>query len=160
MLEERWTEYLRLYREGATYSSFVKLAEINHCLGYAPQLLTQKWSATIQNVPITDDDVQSLRAGVAQKIQRLQRIVSAGTHFMFEETLLLVTMRVELELLSAFLVERGIVVTMDVAALDDALQAIATSPVNARAFRSAQDAAKQNWGIPLHTRWLESPTVQ
>jgi len=49
---------------------------------------------------------------------------------------------------------------MDVAALDDALQAIATSPVNARAFRSAQDAAKQNWGIPLHTRWLESPTVQ
>ena len=155
-------DYLRFYRAGATCSAFVKLAEITHCLNYAtlPQELTRKWNATIQNVSITDEDIRSVRTAVVQNIQRMQRIVNVGTRFIYEESLLLITIRVELELLSAFLAERGIAMTMDFAALDDALLAIATSSANARDFRSAQTAAKQNWGIPLHTRWLEGPTVQ
>jgi hypothetical protein len=161
-LEERWASYLRYYGAGETYSAFVCLAEIAHCLNYEtlPQQPTQKWSAAIQNVSITDEDIRSIHTAVAQKIQQLQRIVSVGTRFIYEEALLVITIRVELELLSAFLEQRGIAVTMDVAAVDDDLQAIATSSGNAQDFRSAQNAAKQNWGIPLHTRWLEGPTVQ
>jgi hypothetical protein len=161
VLEERWSDYLRFDREGEACSAFVCLAEITQCLNYAslPQQLTQKWSVMIQNVPITDEDMRSVRTAVAQKIRQMQRIVNVGTRFIYEEALLLISVRVELELLSAFLAERGIPMAMDLAAVDDALLAIATSsPANARDFRSAQAAAKQNWGIPLHSRWLEGPT--
>jgi hypothetical protein len=162
VLEERWTDYRRFYREGETYSAFVCLAEIAHCLQYAtlPPQLIQKWSMTIQNVSIADEDMRSAYTAVDQKVQRMQRIVSVGSRFIYEETLLLITMRVELELLSAFLKERGIAIRMDVALLDDVLVAMSTSPENAQDFRIAQAAAKKNWGIPLQTRWLEGPTVQ
>jgi predicted oxidoreductase len=161
-LEERWTDYLRFRQKGEIFSAFARLAEITHCLNYAnlPQKLAQKWRATVQNVSITDGDIRSIRTTADQRIQRLQRIVSVGTRFIDEEALLLITIRIELELLSAFLVERGIALAMDIAAVDDDLRTIATLPDNAQDFRSAQNAAKQNWGIPLHTRWIESFTLQ
>lgn len=104
-LEERWADYRRFHQGGARFTAFVKLAEIAHCSSNAtlPPWLAQKWRATIQNVPITDEGVRSVRTAVAEEIKRLQRIVGVGTRFIYEEMLLLITTRIELELLSAFL---------------------------------------------------------
>jgi hypothetical protein len=160
-LEERWADYLRYREGGATFPAFECLAEIAHCLKYEtlPPQLTEKWSEAIRKAPITDEDMRSIHTAVAQNVRRLQGIVSVGTRFIFDEILLLITIRVELELLSAFLKERGIAMMSDITSADDDLKAIATSPVNARDFRSAHKAASMNWGIPLHSRWLEGPMV-
>ncbi len=90
-LEERWADYRRFHQGGARFTAFVKLAEIAHCSSNAtlPPWLAQKWRATIQNVPITDEGVRSVRTAVAEEIKRLQRIVGVGTRFIYEEMLLL-----------------------------------------------------------------------
>lgn len=157
LLEERWAESLRLYREGAVYSAFARLGEIYDCLKH--EILSEeharKWSATIQNVLITDADLQSIRTEAVWHVERLRRVLGVGSKYTYEEILWAITIRVELELVSQLLAERGIDELARATSVDNDLLAVAMSPVNASAFRRAQAAAKKNWGIPVHSRWLE-----
>jgi hypothetical protein len=155
-LEERWTEYVRLYEQRETYSAFVRLGEIANCLNHATlrDQLIRKWSARISNVPVTAKDLHALRSAASEQVGRVSAILRVGTTFTYEELLLAITTRIELELLSNFLRVRGIPVPLETSSLDEQLAATARDEVNASAFRSAQAAARENWGIPVHSRWL------
>jgi hypothetical protein len=155
-IEERWADYLRLSREGAIYSASVRLAEIAHCLRFAhlaPELAL-KWSGILEAVVMSSDMIQSIRNEAQRRVERLNRMLGGGSPVAYEEMLLLVTIRVELEVLLAYLAERGVGDLSGVGSLDEDLSAAVRSPQNSVAYFSAQQSARKNWGLPLRSKWL------
>jgi len=161
-LQERWEAYLRYYREGAIYSAFVRLSEIANWLKFVgvPSNLVSTWADTLRKVEVTSNDLQSIGEEVDQRIERIRRILDADTDLIYEEILLVITIRTELDLLSWYLADRGAEELADASSVDQALGAIAQAPKSSAVFRSAQASAKKNWGLPLHSKWLSNDTMQ
>jgi hypothetical protein len=160
-LQERWAAYLRFYGEGAIYSALVRLSEIANCLQYAdiPSTLVSKWADTLRQVQVTPNDLRSIGEEIKQKVERVRRMLDAGTDLIYEEALLVITVRTELDLLLRYLADRGAAEPTDTSSIDQALDAIAQAPKSSAVFRSAQTTAKRNWGLPLHSKWLSDNTM-
>jgi hypothetical protein len=73
-----------------------------------------------------------------------------------ELRLLVITHRVQLGLLAQFLAKRDAVPEFHLSSIDDEMRRVAGYRGNAAAFRSAQAAARKNWGAPIQSSWLES----
>ena len=161
-LQERWAEYLRFYREGAIYSAFVRLSEIANCLQHAsvPSDLASRWANALGEVKIKPDDLRSISEEVRRKIERVRRMLGVSTGLIYEEFLFAITIRTELDLLAHYLAERGAACLADADSLDADLVAMAGSPRSSSAYRSAQASARQNWGLPLYSKWLGSDATQ
>jgi hypothetical protein len=99
------------------------------------------------------------RAAIAEamkKVSRVKHILGIGTTFNDDELLLVITHRVQLGLLAQFLAKRGAVPEFHLSSIDDEMRRVAGYRENAAAFRSAQAAARKNWGAPIQSSWLES----
>lgn|SRR5258708_2158858 len=158
VLAERWADYQRLRAAGAAYSALVRLGEIGNVLdhkdGHDPAV--QKWKLTVGEAQIPDAMRGAAIAEAIKDVSRLQRMLSIGTTFTYEELMLAITIRVQLELLSQFLAQRGEAPDFHLSAIDDGLRRVAGHHENASAFRSAQTAARRNWGAPIQASWIES----
>jgi hypothetical protein len=158
VLAERWADYQRLTAAGAAYSALVRLAEMDNVLdhqdGHDP--VVRKWKRTVGEVQIPNAMRGGAVAEAMKDVSRVQRILSIGTTFIYEELLLVITIRVQLELLSQFLAQRGEAPDFHLSAIDDEMRRVAGYHENASAFRSAQTAAKRNWGAPIQASWIES----
>jgi hypothetical protein len=161
-IDGRWADYLRLCREGAIYSASVRLGEIANCLRFAQLAsdLASKWSGALKRVTMSPDMIQAVREEARTKAERLGRMLHGDSSMTYEEMLLLITIRVELEMLFAFLAERRIGDLPDLSSLDADLSAAACSPKNAAAYVTAQESARKNWGLPLRSEWLGTDAIQ
>lgn len=157
-LESRWEAYLKFYREGAIYSAFVRLSEIANCLqhGDVSSNVIAKWSEALRRVEPTHDDLSTIGREARHQIARIRQMLNAGVDLTYEEVLLAITVRTELDLLSGFLGDRGVVIDAEVGSLDEDLDEVARARRSLVVFRSAQKAAKKNWGLPLRSKWLSS----
>jgi hypothetical protein len=157
-LEERWTDYLRLREQDAHYAAFVRLGEIANCVRYA-DLSSQdrsKWANVLEQTDISPDVLGSIKVEARSKIERLWQIIGGGGVYVYEEAVLVITLRVQLGMLLDYLAQRGVVDFLDVKSVDEQLQALASAPENSSAFRSARQSARRNWGLPLRSRWLDT----
>jgi hypothetical protein len=157
ILTERWADYQRLRAAGAAYAALVKLGEIGNVLDHneGNDPAVQKWKLSVGQAQIPDAMREAAVAEAIKSASRLQRMLSIGTTFTYEELMLAITMRVELELLSEFLAQRGQTPEFHLSAIDDELSRVAGLHENASAFRSAQTAARRNWGVPIQASWIE-----
>lgn len=156
-ITKRWSEHQRLRREGALYSAVVRVREIESCLGdpAIPENRANEWYEIARSVQLTSMEVRRASDEAQRQIERLQKMLGTGSKFGYEEILLAITTRVELELFADFCADRGIVSGVNTEVLDDDLVALASSRENSASFRQAQTAARLNWGVPLKSRWLQ-----
>lgn len=160
-LEERWAEYLRLREQNAHFDAFVRLGAIANCTRYAQASseLRSKWSGILEQIDSSTDVLRSIKPEALEKIRRLERIVGIGSVLTYEEALLVIKSRVEIDMLISYLAERGVMEFVDFNSIDDQLQEAASSLENSPVFRSARQAAKRNWGLPLRSQWLGSDAM-
>jgi hypothetical protein len=156
-LTRRWAEHRRFLAEGAAYSAAVRLAEMDNCVRNAGShdADVEKWRRLIHQAVLSAEQLAMINSEARRRIERLQRMLGAGSQFGYEELLLAVTDRTELDLLCNYLRAVGMVPNFDAGELDDDLIAIASSRQNSGAFQSAQAAARRNWGLPIRSRWLD-----
>jgi hypothetical protein len=161
-LEGRWAEYLRLFGAGAIYSAFVRLAEIANCVQHCRMTreVRSKWTSAVGEVVIAPGELHSIRVEAGRNLARARRMLNVAGEINYEEFVLVVTLLTELDLLSHYLTERGVIEFPSADLLHDEVLAILSSPRNRAAHRSAQVSARQNWGIPVHSRWLGTGTSQ
>ena len=155
-LDERWAEHLRLRQQGASLAAFVRLGEILNCVlhGEVAAKLRVTWTDKLQQVDLPIAVVDDIKREGLQKIERIERIVGAGGPLVYEEALLVLTFRVELEMLVDYLSWRHVDGLPDTSSVDAKLLETAMAHENSSAYRSAQQAAQRNWGLPLHSKWL------
>ena len=157
LLQNRWTEYQRLLEVCASYAALVRLAEMDNILSQegATWPISHEWPLIVQKETISDEMYRKALAEAEQNVSRLKRMLSVGTNFTYEEMLLAITLRVELQLLAELLLKRrgAIEFTPDLA--DEDLREVFGYSQNVSAFRSAKAAARRNWGIPIRSSWFE-----
>jgi hypothetical protein len=161
-LKGRWEEYLRLFRAGAIYPAFVRLAEIANCVQHCGTTRdsVSKWTSVVRDVVITPNEMHAIRAAAEKNSARVKRILDGAEKINYEEFVLIITLLTELDLLRHYLVERGVTDFSSAVPLYEEMIAAASSPNNRSAHRSAQAAARQNWGIPVSSRWLGTVTIE
>jgi hypothetical protein len=161
-LEGRWPEYLRLYGAGAIYSAFVRVAEIANCVQHCGMTreVCSKWTSALGAVVITPGELHSIRVEANRNLARARRMLNVSGEINYEEFVLVITLLTELDLLSHYLTERGVIEFPSADLLYKEVLAVASSPKNRAAHRSAQASARQNWGVPVHSRWLGTGTSQ
>ena len=156
-LTERWGEHQRLLEGGAFYSAMVRLGEIENCLRTTSPSnpLVQKWHPTVMGVQLTEELLLTVHTQAREQVDRLARMLDIGSTFTYEELVLAVTIRTELDLLLGFLRSRSIQPELDLRRLDSDILEVMSSTRNASAFQSARSAARRNWGLPIRSSWLE-----
>ena len=101
--------------------------------------------------------LSELRATIEQIVQRLQRIVSIGVDPIYEEVVLILTLRVQAHLLISLARETFGSKTMEESlSFDSDLEALTSNPTFTRSIQQAQSSLKANWGVSLRTRWINS----
>jgi len=157
LLAQRWTRYEEYKRSGAAYSALVRLGEIINVLrhGGISEPVGRKWNVAARQVEVSDEMYRQAVAEAKQNISRVERMLGIGTTFLYEELMLALTVRVELGLLCEFFIDRGIALEFSPGSFDEKLLEVSRRKENVVAFRSAQAAAKRNWGVPVQSPWLD-----
>lgn len=157
LLAQRWTRYEEYKRSGAAYSALVRLGEIINVLrhGGISEPVGRKWNVAARQVEVSNEMYRQAVAEAKQNISRVERMLGIGTTFLYEELMLALTVRVELGLLCEFFIDRGIALEFSPGSFDEKLLEVSRRKENVVAFRSAQAAAKRNWGVPVQSPWLD-----
>jgi len=157
LLAQRWTRYEEYKRSGAAYSALVRLGEIINVLrhGDISEPVGRKGDVAAGKVEVSDEMYRQAVAEAKQNISRVERMLGIGTTFLYEELMLALTVRVELGLLCEFFIDRGIALEFSPGSFDEKLLEVSRRKENVVAFRSAQAAAKRNWGVPVQSPWLD-----
>jgi len=157
LLQNRWTEYRRLLEVRASYAALVRLAEMDNVLSQEGTTwpISLKWVSIVQKETIPDEMYKKTLAEAEQNVSRLKRMLSVGTNFTYEELVLAITLRVELQLLAEFLLKRRGEIEFAPDLADEDLREVSGYSQNVSTFRAAKATAKRNWGIPIQSSWFE-----
>lgn len=146
-LQKLSPEYERLSSGGAAFSALAKLGELIASAEGQRQ--------DIQNAirHMVSGAVLEEAATEAVAVQgRALRILSIGTRFTWDELVLVLTMRMQLELASLVMTLFGVESsTLDLAAIDTELRDVAKA--NAAQFVSALATIRRNWDTAIVDRW-------
>lgn len=156
VLEERWAEYEELRASGATYSAVVTLGEISNCLAYLGPHEETSRGIRLQEVALSEVERREARDGADATVRRLHRVLSTGGRYEYEEVMLVLTYRVDLDLFAEGMVALGYGADalMSLEVVDGELRSLMGDPQHRALFQSAQRAARRNWGLPLSVSWL------
>src|SRR4051812_31030861 len=157
LLQNRWTEYRRLLEVRASYAALVRLAEMDNVLSQEGTTwpISLKWVSIVQKETIPDEMYKKTLAEAEQNVSRLKRMLSVRTNFTYEELVLAITLRVELQLLAEFLLKRRGEIEFAPDLADEDLREVSGYSQNVSTFRAAKATAKRNWGIPIQSSWFE-----
>jgi tellurite resistance protein len=100
-LEERWAEYVRFREQNAHFSAFVRLGEIANCVRHAEasSKVRSRWKGILEEIDISTDVLRSIKVEALETIERLERILGIGDTCQYEEAMLVITFRVEIDML-------------------------------------------------------------
>jgi hypothetical protein len=157
LLQDRWTEYQRLLEVRASYAALVRLAEMDNVLSQegTTRPISRKWILIVQKEMIPDEMYRKALVEAEQNVSRLRRMLSVGTNFTYEEMVLAITLRVELQLLAELLLKRRGEIEFAPDLADEDLREVSGYSQNVSAFRAAKATAKRNWGTPIRSPWFE-----
>jgi len=155
-IAERYEEYKDHRRSDALLSAFARIGEIDNCIKNLSvrRNIRAEWEAILSDELIDDKDIQKIFQQIENRLFQVKKILAVGG-LLYEEALLIITFRVEIDMAINFLAARGI----DISRLStDQTDAMIMEAVGAREsqhlFKEAMLNAKRNWGIPLTNRWL------
>ena len=87
-------------------------------------------------------------------MERLANILSVGDQWEWEELVLVVGKRVELDLVGELLRFLGHPMDVNVSRADDLIRRVAASKKNGATYDSARRQCARNWGLPIRSPWL------
>jgi hypothetical protein len=150
VLERVVPEYERLSSSGAAFSALVRLGEV---LAVADDAEIHGARAAVRR-HATAAVVEPAASEAVGVHGRAVRVLSIGTKFTWDELVLVLTMRTELELASMVLDLFGVDTSpLDLATLDAELREVASSTENRARFASALATIRRNWDVPVVDRW-------
>ena len=159
IFQERYDEYLKFRDCGEFFGAISNLSEIHNCIihGQLDYSLCREWKEKLEGIPLSEEIIRSVKASIDEKYLRIQRIMSIGDIFNDDEFLLILTFRVQIELVVDFLGgKKADINGVDISRLDYEIEEIIESKKNRKAFNSALSQMRKNWGLPITNKWFSS----
>jgi len=157
-LRDVWASYERFRSKGEAYSAITQLAGLENVVffGTLEVSVRDRWRSRVVNEKLSPAEMEVALTSAKVTVERLKRILGVGGRFEYEELMLLLTLRIEVDLVNELLVRRTGVAAAETVTIDEDLVDLMQSTNHSSAFANAQAAARRNWGIPIATRWLSS----
>ena len=156
-LQERFRFSNELLQAGEYHSALNYLAEIFHCLSALDEESQRQWTASLMSEKLSPEMLNAGVEGIEQEAQIIRRILSVGTVWNGEEILLVLTKRIQIDLLLDFLTEFcSYDRTVSIDDIDERLNSIAQSKENKHSFEESRNLMKENWGLPINSKWLST----
>jgi len=153
-LEERFQSYQTLKRKGDLYSAAVYLAETSHASARLPVAQRAAWNSRIEKEELSEEFLREARSGLKQSIERVHRILSIGTEWTGEEILLVMQLRIEIKLLSDFLVTEVVGESLkQLEQIDAQLAILEKSEDHSRHFTWGLRQMKKHWMSDIEPVW-------
>jgi hypothetical protein len=155
VVEERWNECETLRRANEFLSAMVRVAEVSRFAEIEEDETRQAaLRARVAAMSFTQAELGFARAQWFAKRDRMLALIQSGREFEYEEIVLVLTGRIELELAKNSKVGPE-VSAFELAGLDAALREMVNVPRNRSEYRSARISVARNWGVPLNLEWLD-----
>jgi hypothetical protein len=160
-LEEELQESFRFYKKllgaGVYYNALTYLAEIFHCLPALDDASDRRWTNTLRSEKLSAETLNAAIAGIEKDAQIIRRILSVGAVWNDDEILLVLTKRVQIDLLLVFLTEFcSYDRTVNIGDIDERINSISQTKENKHTFEEARNLMKKNWGLPIKSKWLST----
>jgi hypothetical protein len=150
VLKEVLPEYQRLSASGDALSAVAKLGEV---LAVADKEESHRARVAVRS-HVTADLVEHAAAEAVRVRGHALHVLSIGSEFVWDELVLLLTMRMQLELASLVMDSFGIDTSaFDLATVDVELREVASSKQNRARFVSALATIRRNWDIQIEDKW-------
>jgi hypothetical protein len=151
-LSEFLSEAVRLRDAGARYSSVARLGAILNVVSRLEGPVSERWMRELHAHASPDQD--TIFDAMERNKSRLLRILSIGGVWNEDEIALMLTIRIELDLVHSVVSLWGKQAPLDLSDADVALTRARCSAGNVNRFRSVEESVQRNWGLPIASRWL------
>ena len=153
-LEERRREYDTLVESADYYAAFIRAAEIDAvtALETSPTGITDYLSAA-DDLP--SHVIEAVQHGAKRTEDRIRQIMSTGSHWNEDEIMLVLTLRIQNDVLYDFLTKRGVGIAVDSRRLRYESLIEKFEECCPGDLIPTLAAIRRNWGVPLkHTAFL------
>lgn len=155
LLDDKYDQYLSFGRGAPIYPAIRILAEVFRCVSKLDASRQKVWRDRIDAEELDDDALAAISAELDRQIFRVRRLLSIGDVWIFEEIVLLLTLRIEIELVIDFLLARGYISQCpDLKGVDTKLYKISREKSNKQAYAESRRAIRSNWGLPISSQFL------
>ncbi len=154
-LDAKLREYAIWVTKGAPGTAIIKLGEgLLMCNQPGARAGMRDQFVEEIKLVVTPTVLSAATTEIVRKWTRAEHIISIGTKFEWEELVLLLALRIEVELALNVLVLFGIESKkFDLAHWDEELRKLGLFRENRSAFLSAIRTVRKNWGVPIEDRW-------
>ena len=158
-IEEELQESFRfaneLLKASAYHSALNYFAEIFHCLPLLDNSTRRRWENNLRSQKLSVETLNAGFVGIEEQVRIIRRILSIGTVWNGDEILLVLTKRVQMELLLTFLTEFfSYDETVSLDDIDKRINSIAETKENKHTFEEAKRLMRKNWGLPINSEWM------
>ncbi len=158
VLDQRWSEYETLARVGEYYAAMLRVAEICSVTREPETPPSGEHEGRCHEIEISAQMLDALLAGIRRQEERLRKVVAFGDKWNEDEIMLVLTIRIQNDLLLEYLRSRGVDAGAPVSmSWDDLVEQF--SPGNARELNRTLAALRRNWGLPIRHKALSTETT-
>src|SRR5438132_14198802 len=98
VLERLYNDYERLRSGGDCYRAFIRMAEIYSVLDEIRNHSREKFKRLCLTIELSPEDRRTLRNEIQRNVDKILRILSIGKTWIFEEFVMMVTERIQIDL--------------------------------------------------------------
>jgi len=155
-LNEKFEEFILFFNLGGPYSSIKILGELYNCVLKLDKTIQPEWLERIRDVCFSEVQLQIIVDELEKDIKNIERLLSIFNVWIEEEIVLILTLRIEVELISNVLTFIGYnKVSADFSSIDEKILQISQAEDSKRAFSESVSLIKKNWGMPITNKWLD-----
>lgn len=160
-LDEKFEEYRCFLRGEGIYRAMVILGEIYNCIPKLDRIKQIKWTKRIHNVRLNEHQLQSIIIKAKGEIREIERLLSIFNVWIVEEIVLILTLKIQVDLVIAVLNEMGYrEADINLYAIDEKILQISKAEASKRPFAESVNLINKNWGMPLTNRWLDVNSIK
>lgn len=148
------TEYDRLTNEGEVYGAWLRLAEIVHRCTFESVDRNEPRLRWALDEPISTSILETLRNRANAEVNRIQRMLSAPGSYEVEEIVLVLTSRLQLELLARYMARRSLSLgDCGLNEVDLDIRSAFQSTDNRAKYQTALALLERNWSLGIELPW-------
>jgi hypothetical protein len=148
-----WNDYVRLSSIGEHYAALLRTAEIYGCRAHLDLKTVSKYTSIV----IDPSVLPSVQEEIERHEQKIIRVLSVGDTWNVEELLWVITLKIQIDMLLAFLAMKGYKVSSRQTETSlKAIREVGLSSRNRQAYDEATKLIRKNWGLPIEHELLAS----
>lgn len=155
-LNEKFQEYMIFLHGGGIYPAIQILAGINNCIPKLKKTEQNKWLKLLHSEKIDKDSLQIIMSELRKDIYEIKRLLSIFNVWIVEELVLVLTLRIQVDLVIALLDEMNLLIEdIDLQNIDKKILEISIANKSKLPFKSSVNLINKNWGLPIRNKWLD-----